>query len=170
MTAKKITTWVLLTFVAASVAYAGIFALKQKAASNAEGTDVYKSIDEKPGQYVLTSEYTGNVDVVCYFLTTQRCANCYNIETYTKETLDEQFASRLNDASLIWKPINVDEEPNRHFIKDFELHTKSVVLVKIRGGKQVEWKNLDRVWALLGDKDSFKSYIGLELSSFLAKG
>jgi len=76
----------------------------------------------------------------------------------------------LNNKTLFWKVINVEDELNRHFIKDFELHTKSVVLVKIRGGKQVEWKNLDRVWSLFDDKNAFLTYVNGELSAFLEKG
>lgn len=171
MTAKKILSYVLILFVIVSLGYIGVKEVRERAVSaTSESDNDYRSIEEKPGLYHLTSEYTGDVDVVCYFMTTQRCTNCVHIETYTKEAIDERFVENMNDRTLAWKMINVDEFPNRHFIKDFDLHTKSVVLVKIRDGKQVEWKNLDQVWANLSNKELFKKYVESELITFIAKG
>jgi hypothetical protein len=96
----------------------------------------------------------------------QRCSNCYKIETYTHEAVETHFADELTGNKLIWEVLNVDVPENRHFIKDFELYTKSVVLVKIRDGKQVEHKNLDMVWSLLGQKEAFQEYITREVRQF----
>ncbi len=109
-------------------------------------------------------------DIVYYFMTTQRCPSCMKIESYTKEAVERTFATALKNGSMAWKMVNVDTPENNHFIKDYQLFTKSVVLVRIRGGKQVAWKNLDKVWPLLNNKSTFQSYVVKEVNAFREKG
>jgi len=52
-------------------------------------------------------------------------------------------------------------------VKDYELYTKSVVLSETKNGKEVRWKNLDKVWTLLGDEAAFKKYVRDEVSAYL---
>jgi hypothetical protein len=111
-----------------------------------------------------------NMDIVYYFMTTQRCISCMRIEAYTKETVQQKFADALKKGTLVWRMVNVNQPENNHFIKDYRLYTKSVVVVKIRSGRQVEWKNLDKVWELLTSKNAFQSYIAKELTAFREKG
>lgn len=170
MKQKTVITWVLLLFVAASVVFLAVRLAREKVSSAAikAGTG-YRSLDSLPAAYDLAETTGGDADIVCYFMTTQRCTNCYKIEIYTKETVERDFADKLADKTLLWQVINLEERQNRHFVKDYGLFTKSVVLVKIRGGKQVAWKNLDRVWSLLDDEDTFRKYIAAELGAFLEK-
>ncbi len=111
-----------------------------------------------------------NIDIVYYFMTTQRCPSCMKIESYTKEAVEKTFASDLKKGSMIWKMVNVDTPENNHFIKDYQLVSKSVVLVKMKGGEQVSWKNLDKVWPLLNNKAAFQAYVVKEVNSFREKG
>lgn len=122
---------------------------------------------EKPANSAAPN---ANVDIVYYFMTTQRCPSCMKIEEYTKEAVQQQFGSEIKKGSILWKMVNVDFPENRHFIKDYRLFTKSVVLVKMRSGKQAAWKNLDRVWELLRDRTAFHAYIVKELKAFREKG
>ncbi len=92
------------------------------------------------------------------------------IEAFTKEAVERDFAARLKNGTMIWKMVKVDETANRHFIQDYQLYTKSVVLVRYRNGKQVAWKNLDEVWNLLGDKAAFQNYIVEEVNAFFGEG
>ena len=39
--------------------------------------------------------------------------------------------------------VNVDEPANEHFIKDYQLYSKSIVIVKMQDGKELKWENLD---------------------------
>jgi len=110
-----------------------------------------------------------NVDIVYYFMTTQRCSNCIKIEAYTREAIENGFADAFKRGTMVWRMVNVDESANNHFIKDYQLYTKSVVLVKMRNGKQVEWKNLDQIWPLLNDKTGFQKYVTDEVKKFVGK-
>ena len=106
--------------------------------------------------------------IAYYFHTTYRCASCRSIEAYSREAIESAFADELKDGRLVWKVVNVEVKGNEHFVKDYQLFTKSVVLVDEVKGKQARWKNLDKVWELLGDKEEFQSYVTAETRAYLA--
>lgn len=106
--------------------------------------------------------------VAYYFHTTQRCVSCRKIEAYTHEALERAFAAELADGRLLWRTVNIDLDENRHFIEEYKLYTKAVVLVEERDGKEVRWTNLSKVWQLLDKKDAFLWYIQGEARTYLA--
>jgi len=105
--------------------------------------------------------------IVYYFHGTQRCSNCIKIEAYTKEVVDSAFATQVKDSTIVWRVINTDEDANKHFRDDYQLFTKSVVLSDLADGRQVRWKNLDKIWEVLGDKATFQTYVRDEVSALL---
>lgn len=105
--------------------------------------------------------------VVYYFHGNVRCATCKKIEAYTDDAVSQGFSQELQNGALSWRVVNVEEPQNRHFIQDFQLVTKSVVLAEYRDGNVVRWKNLDKVWQLVRNQDAFAAYIRDETSAFL---
>jgi len=81
--------------------------------------------------------------------------------------LHNTFSEELADGRLEWKVINVDEPANEHFIKDYQLYSKSIVIVKMQDGKQLAWKNLDEIWKLVRNKDDFINYIQTQVRDYL---
>jgi hypothetical protein len=113
------------------------------------------------------ADTTAHHFIAYYFHTTKRCPSCIKIEAYTKEAIDSGFGENLKAGSLEWQVVNTDEPENEHFLKDYQLFTKSVVLVDMQSDRQVKWTNLAKVWELLGDKEEFVKYIQSELTSFM---
>ena len=107
--------------------------------------------------------------IVYYFMTTTRCPSCYKIENYTYSCLLDKFSDELNSGKMEWKMVNVDEQENSHFIKKYDLFTKSVVLSKEIDGKEVQWKKLDKVWDLLNNQTNFYEYIKTETKNFIER-
>lgn len=103
---------------------------------------------------------------VYYFHTTIRCHTCKKIEEYTKSALFSGFADEIRNGIITWHAINIEEPSNRHFVNDFKLFTKSVIVVDERKGKQIRWKNLDRIWELVGNKNGYTDYIRNEVKQF----
>ena len=173
MNTKKILTAVLLLFVVAAVGTVVMKGLITGDTADSSGRRVSSQESSKLEGQGITSlgdtelKSDADVEVVYYFMTTQRCQNCMKIESYTKEAVQEQFSEKLNNETMILKIVNVDEPQNQHFIHDYQLYTKSVVLVRYRDGKQVEWKNLEQVWNFLGDKTAFKEYVVREVNAFV---
>jgi hypothetical protein len=97
--------------------------------------------------------------IVYYFHGNVRCATCRTIEAYADEAVHAAFAAELEDGTLEWRVVNIDEPANRHFIQDFQLVTRSVVLAEYRDGTVVRFENLDKVWQLVRDKERFLDYV-----------
>ena len=117
----------------------------------------------------LHAENTDNKVVVCYFHGNFRCWSCHTIEEYTKQAIEEKFKEELSSGKLELKIINYDKLENRHFIEDYQLHTKSVVFSLIKDDKEVKFVNLEKVWIFLRDKDKFFGYIQSNAQSYLGE-
>jgi hypothetical protein len=163
MKSKQITAFVLIAFVAVSVGYMITKETKAPPAEN-ESTG---TVDVNPAENSQPSDTNDFQFIVYYFHGDVRCATCHKLEAYAKETLDTYFADALAEGKIVWKPVNVDEPQNRHFIKDYSLVTKSVVLSKVRQGKELAWQNLDRIWQKVGDKQGYIEYVRDSISKFV---
>jgi hypothetical protein len=107
--------------------------------------------------------------VAYYFHTTYRCPTCRRIEAYSREAIETGFAKEIAGGRLEFRLVNVEQQENRHFVQDYQLFTKSLVLVRMNEGKQVEWTNLAAVWEYNGDKPLFLSYVQGEILKYLEK-
>lgn len=114
-----------------------------------------------------TSQAMRSKVIAYYFHGTYRCSTCQTIEQYSREAIEQYFSKELDDKTLEFKPLNVDDPENRHYIQDYELFTKSLVIVLYKDDKQVKWKNLENVWKYAGDKEKFYQYVKGEVENFL---
>ena len=108
--------------------------------------------------------------IAYYFHTNTRCSTCMKIEQYSREAIEQGFADELKNGTLEMKIVNYENPENRHFMQDYKLVSKSLVLVNLVNGKQTEWTNLRLVWQLTGRKDAFLNYVRKEVRGYLAKG
>jgi hypothetical protein len=102
-----------------------------------------------------------------YFHGSIRCSTCYKLEQYSKEAIENNFKSQLASGKLEFRVINIEEKANAHFINDYQLYTKALVLSLVKDDKEVKSKNLNKIWQLVGSKDKFVEYIKVELANFL---
>jgi hypothetical protein len=108
--------------------------------------------------------------IAYYFHTNTRCSTCMKIEAYSKEAIEKGFQEELKKGLLEMRIINYESPENQHYIKDYKLVSKSLVLVNTVNGAQTEWTNLKLVWQLTGRKDAFLNYVRKEVRSYLARG
>ena len=80
---------------------------------------------------------------------------------------DIDFAEEIKNGKLVFKALNTDEKENKHFLKEYNLFTKAVILSKISNGKEVRSKNLQKIWHLVRDEFKYKDYIVNEVTAFL---
>jgi hypothetical protein len=153
--AKRMVTAVLLAFVGVSVVYAlagGGCTTPQGAAAPA--------VVEDPAP-------AGRTVIAYYFHGDVRCDTCRKLEAYSRATIEARFADELAAGALQWRLVNVDEAENEHFIDDYGLYTRSLVLSEVVDGREARWKNLDRIWELVGDRLAYDDYVRTEVAAFL---
>ncbi|MFH0753990.1 MAG: nitrophenyl compound nitroreductase subunit ArsF family protein [Candidatus Omnitrophota bacterium] len=107
--------------------------------------------------------------VVYYFHGNARCPSCYKLEQFAKEAVEQNFASDIKTGRLVFTRVNVERSGNDHFVNDYQLYTKSVVISLVKNGKQVRYKNLDKVWDLLKDQKKYHAYVRDEIKLFLGE-
>jgi hypothetical protein len=105
--------------------------------------------------------------VVTYFHTTLRCPTCHKIEEYSKDAVHFNFEDELKSGKLVWRVINVEEPEYKHFVKDYQLYSKHLIVSEIKDGKEVRWKDLKDVWRLVRDEVKFNDYVKTEINDWL---
>jgi len=105
--------------------------------------------------------------VAYYFHGTFRCTTCRTIEKYSHDAIQQYFSKELGNRNLQFKPLNVETPENRHYIQDYQLFSRSLVLSLVTNGKETKWKNLTDVWTLVRDKERFFQYVKDEVEGFL---
>ena len=114
-----------------------------------------------------TAMYQENNQIVVYYLhMNRRCMTCEKLESYSKEAVEAGFSEQLKDSSIIFRVENFEVEGNEHFAKDYQLFSQSLILSRQHDGKETDWKNLDQIWELVGDKDEFIKYVQTEINNF----
>jgi hypothetical protein len=141
-----------LAFVVLSV---GVFAARQFRENSLSSP---KSLEGPAGPHKV---------VVYYFHGTARCTTCRTIEAYTRDALEEKYATALSKGDLEFSPVNVETGENRRFITDFGLTTRSVVIADFKDGHRTRWKKLDQVWDYVSARFQFLEYIQKEVGDYL---
>ncbi len=172
MNIKKVFTVLLLVFVVGSVGY---MVVNEKAVE-VDVQEEAAAVDEaalaaEADPEVLADEVVGEERqvVVYYFHGDVRCPTCHKLESYAKEAVETYFADQVAAGQLQWRPVNVDKSENTHYIKDYQLVTKSIVLSEVVGGEESKWENLDQIWNLVRDKNVYVEYIREGVSSFVGE-
>ena len=80
----------------------------------------------------------------------------------------KNFAAEIKSGQIKFVVLNIEKEPNRHFVQDYQLSFKSVIVsVRDEKGREKEWKNLSKVWIYLRDKHALTKYIVESIRSHL---
>jgi hypothetical protein len=88
------------------------------------------------------------------------------MEKFSREAIDTNFKDALASGKLEFKAVNVEERGNEHFVNDYKLYTKSLILSIVKDNKEVKSKNLDKIWNLVRDKQKFMDYVTGEIKEF----
>jgi hypothetical protein len=70
-------------------------------------------------------------------------------------------------GKLEFKVVNVEDKGNEHYGSDYQLYAKSLVLSLAKGGKETKWKNMDKIWEYVGNKQRFLDYVTSGVADFI---
>jgi hypothetical protein len=107
--------------------------------------------------------------VVYYFHGKIRCPTCQAIESQAKETVQNQFAKQLKNGEIVWKIANYEDAAAKPLATKFDIQMPVVVLAQMKNGEIQNWKRLDEVWPLVGDKSAFMKYMQGEIEKMFNK-
>ena len=159
MNARSILTALLLLFAAGSMAYV---LLGTPGGSTGGEAPAPTTANTAPSPAAPAPEL-----IVYYMDMGKDCTTCLNLETYTHEALQAGFPEEMASGRIQWRTVDVDDPKNEHFISDFRLYTKSVVLVRQAEGAPPRFESLSRIWELVYDKEAYMAYIRKSVRAFL---
>jgi hypothetical protein len=146
---KNIVTIFLLAFVLAALGFWGV---KSYVDSQKEDSQISK------------------VRTVYYFHGNKRCRTCNNMENYTKTAIKSSWPKLIKDGTLVVLSVNVDKAENEHFVKEFDLKSKVVVLTVPDKNGKIKFKKLTEVWTHVRSKEKFINYIKTGTKEFFNLG
>jgi len=107
--------------------------------------------------------------IVYYLHSSTRCPTCREIESQAYDVVQSQFADEVQNGELQWKVVNYEDPSAAELAKKFEIQMPVVVLAQMTAGEISEWKSLDRVWALVGDKAAYAKFVSGEIQQMLGR-
>ncbi len=109
----------------------------------------------------------GDQVVAYYFHGAFRCPTCNKMEQYSREAIERDFKDELASGKLAFKAVNVESKGNEHFVNQYQLYTKTLLLSSVKDGKEVCSRNLDKIWEYVGNKNRYENYVRDEVAAFL---
>lgn len=105
--------------------------------------------------------------VMTYFVIGTRCASCMKIEALARETAEKDFARELRSNKVVFRVIDTDEPSNRHYLNDYKLTSKTVVISRRIDGSETAWKDMEKVWDLFDEAPAYHAYLGAQIREYL---
>jgi len=155
----------LLTILLVVIAISGaVMALRNQKTESGEvataGTQTVPAVD-------LCKDAPEHVVKVTYFTTAVRCPSCRRIEELTRQTVENRFTAEVARGVVVFQLINTDLPGNEHFLKDYQLVSKTVVVAEFDNEVQGDWVNLQDVWLKFTDPEAFADYVSAAVNSLL---
>lgn len=157
MIAKQVIRSVLLIVVLGSLAIWANREFQKHQAKDDTGPEVVEMFPAVDGPQV----------VMTYFLIGTRCESCRKIEALARATAEEDFPDELAAHKLIFRVVDTTEPANEHFLEDYKLTSKTVVISRRVDGRESDWKDMDQVWDLLDNGPAFHAYLGKQVREYL---
>jgi len=166
MNAKTVVTVALLVFVVASV----VGMVLNERAPEPMAPETMLAPEMSPLAATKGPTFPRDGVVAMYFHGDTRCPTCRKIEATAEETIATNYAEMMKGGTVTWQDVNYETPANRHYLDEFALVAPTLVLVKTNDGQQVAWRNMDRVWELVGDRAAFSAYVQEGVNSYLVEG
>ena len=106
------------------------------------------------------------LEVYC-FHGTRQCETCKNMKANTKTALDKYFASQLNDSSIVFSIIDVDDAKNEKLAEKFQATGTALMINKVVNGKDsiIDWS--DFAFEKANDNEVFISELKTKIDAVL---
>ena len=121
-------------------------------------SEAYAEAESRPKPAEELPAIEGPQVVMTYFLVGTRCVSCKKIEALARETAEQDFAAELAANRLVFRVIDTGEPANRHYLDDYKLTSKTVVISRRIDGKETTWKDMENVWELFDDAAAFVAH------------
>jgi hypothetical protein len=160
MNSKSLLRWALLALVSISVA---VYAFQRTGTQDPSPEPAAATADP------ATPAAAPATVVVTYFTTDVRCTSCRTIESLAQRAVEEGFPDELARGEIVFRVINTDLPEHQHYVEDYQLTNKTVIVSHQVDGRESEWTNRQDVWLLFHEPEKFMSYVREPVKLYLGK-
>lgn len=115
-----------------------------------------------------TADSNDNIVVIAYYFhRTIRCVGCLEVESAAKRVIENSFPEQIAKQKLVWVSFNLDDPGGVEFEKKFGISASTLVLSKVKGGDDTQYRKLEKTWELIGNQGEFDAYVRSEVQKFL---
>jgi len=104
---------------------------------------------------------------VIYFHATARCEGCLKIEDFTFSSVNKNYDKELKNGTIKIQSIDFLEPENEKYQTKYGFDTQALIISKKVDGKEVEWKNLDKIWDYSNNFKKYEKYVKKEINKLL---
>lgn len=124
---------------------------------------------EGGGEAPAAAGETGAADKVVVYAAhmTFRCPECNQIEWFTRELLDTEFAEDLAAGRIEFHA--VDYMKNPAFARRYNISSSVIVVVRVVDGEEKDFNRLDDVWTKTRNMGDFMDYVRQAILSAQAR-
>ena len=158
---NRLRTWLGRPLLAFAVGALGVGIARQQGRTSDSCCSAVARVSGSESADVANSDLASQSVKVYYFHGTNRCRTCNRIEELARSAVQEKFATEMSAGNLVFESVNLDETQNEHFVADFQLTMRTVVVAK---GNRYE--RLDKVWQLVRDEAAFRDYVTSKVVEF----
>lgn len=108
----------------------------------------------------------GQIQLVL-FHNAKRCHQCLQMEAFAEEVLRQRFGKAMENESLVFKTITIDEPENQGLVQQFGIFAATLVLMEFNDDELVYARVLTRGPELYQEENDFKEYLSQELSEIM---
>jgi hypothetical protein len=126
-----------------------------------------KNADVKAAAEKNAVKLAADRTVVCYFHRTNRCPTCQKVGGYVEESVKKGFASEIKAGRVEVMQIDFQDAKNQKLTDAYKIAGPTLLVLKVRGDKVVEWKPAPKAWSYVAKQDDFFKYVQGEVRAYL---
>ena len=153
---KQIITVVLLLFVGVSIVIAMSDVAGWRTNSNTDEATAANS-----NTAGIVSQQKDGLTAI-YFHAKHRCPTCEKIEAFAHDALKTE----IEQGNIGWAVADYTTQENQAAVEHCKVLASTVVLVDLKNGEIVRWKNLEKVWDYTHDPKAFETYMDESWTEF----
>ncbi|MCF6176106.1 MAG: hypothetical protein L3J71_10105 [Victivallaceae bacterium] len=149
--------WILLLFVLFSLLFSFIKLYRQEMPLGRTSIELNK---------LLKLEHA-NQFAVLLFHASIRCAQCRNMEKFSKLTLEEYFRENEKTNTPVFRLINRNAVEYKNLVEKWDIFTSTIALAEFRNGKLYRHEIVKEAWDTYNAKELFIEMLRQKLTSFM---
>jgi hypothetical protein len=93
------------------------------------------------------------------FHNTKRCHQCLQMEDFAEEVLIDRFGRAMENKSLVFKTITIDEPESQGLVQQFGIFAATLMLMEFNDDQLIYARVLTRGPELYQEENDFKEYL-----------